>query len=114
MSGPRRGDSGIPRRVDGISIPGYYADTGCDLHPKCLTCPLSRCVYDRPEQAPHAGATPMFARHVAQPDYATACRRCGGYLVADIDVRNEIDRVCLNCGRSATTAAVEMITRTHA
>lgn len=25
-----------------------YRDTGCDLHPACLTCPLPRCKYDDP------------------------------------------------------------------
>ena len=24
-----------------------YRDTGCDLHPSCLSCPLPRCRYDR-------------------------------------------------------------------
>lgn len=23
-----------------------YADTGCDIHDRCLTCPLVRCRYD--------------------------------------------------------------------
>lgn len=25
-----------------------FKDTGCDLHPACLTCPLPRCRYDEP------------------------------------------------------------------
>lgn len=25
-----------------------YRDTGCDIHPVCLTCPLPRCRYDEP------------------------------------------------------------------
>lgn len=25
-----------------------YADTGCSLHPSCLSCPLERCRYDDP------------------------------------------------------------------
>lgn len=25
-----------------------YQDTGCAVAPKCLTCPLSRCIYDEP------------------------------------------------------------------
>ena len=25
-----------------------YRDTGCDLHPSCLKCPLPRCRYDEP------------------------------------------------------------------
>lgn len=26
----------------------YYADTGCDIAPSCLRCPLRRCRYDEP------------------------------------------------------------------
>src|SRR5690242_7865623 len=25
-----------------------FRDTGCDLHPSCLSCPLPRCRYDEP------------------------------------------------------------------
>lgn len=25
-----------------------YRDTGCDLHPSCLVCPLAQCRYDDP------------------------------------------------------------------
>lgn len=25
-----------------------YEDTGCEIHPACLTCPLLRCRYDEP------------------------------------------------------------------
>lgn len=25
-----------------------YRDTGCDIHPSCLTCPLPQCRYDDP------------------------------------------------------------------
>lgn len=27
----------------------YYADSGCDVHPSCLRCPLPACRYDHPE-----------------------------------------------------------------
>ena len=32
------------------ALPEYtnYTDTGCDIHPSCLTCPLVRCRYDEP------------------------------------------------------------------
>lgn len=26
-----------------------YRDDGCHIHPHCLTCPLSRCIYDEPD-----------------------------------------------------------------
>lgn len=30
--------------------PMTFVDTGCDLHPKCLSCPLPACKHDRPEE----------------------------------------------------------------
>ena len=27
-------------------VDGIYADNGCPIHPKCMTCPLPMCVYD--------------------------------------------------------------------
>ena len=37
-----------PGRRDALPEHTAYADTGCDLHPSCLTCPLARCRYDEP------------------------------------------------------------------
>jgi hypothetical protein len=37
-----------PPRRDALPEHTHYADTGCDLHPSCLTCPLVRCRYDEP------------------------------------------------------------------
>lgn len=34
--------------VDNLYDQFPYRDTGCDLHPACLTCPLPRCRYDEP------------------------------------------------------------------
>ncbi len=36
-----------PRR-DALPEHTQYADTGCDIHESCLTCPLVRCRYDEP------------------------------------------------------------------
>jgi transcriptional regulator of acetoin/glycerol metabolism len=38
----------LPSRSD--ALPEYidYADTGCDLYPSCLRCPLPRCRYEEP------------------------------------------------------------------
>jgi len=40
----------ISRRARRDALPEHtqYADTGCDVHPSCLTCPLVRCRYDEP------------------------------------------------------------------
>jgi hypothetical protein len=35
-------------RRDALPEHTQYADTGCDVHPSCLTCPLVRCRYDSP------------------------------------------------------------------
>jgi hypothetical protein len=34
-------------RRDALPEHTQYADTGCDLHPSCLTCPLARCRFDQ-------------------------------------------------------------------
>ncbi len=47
------------RRVREDALPENldYADTGCDLWDRCLTCPLPRCRYDEP-----GGARQIFLR----------------------------------------------------
>jgi hypothetical protein len=37
-----------PSRRDALPEHTHYVDSGCDLHPSCLTCPLVRCRYDEP------------------------------------------------------------------
>ena len=37
-----------PARRDALPEHTAYADTGCDIHPSCLNCPLVRCRYDEP------------------------------------------------------------------
>lgn len=32
----------------------HYRDTGCQVWPSCLSCPLERCIYDEPEGGPAA------------------------------------------------------------
>jgi len=38
------------RKVRSDALPEHleYRDTGCDLAPSCLRCPLARCRYDEP------------------------------------------------------------------
>ena len=38
------------RRVRSDALPEeiHYRDDGCDMHRRCLTCPLPRCRYDEP------------------------------------------------------------------
>jgi hypothetical protein len=38
------------RRVRSDALPEeiQYRDDGCDVHTRCLTCPLPRCRYDEP------------------------------------------------------------------
>lgn len=35
-------------RFDALPENTNYADTGCDLYPSCLRCPLARCRYEDP------------------------------------------------------------------
>jgi hypothetical protein len=41
-----------PARIDALPENTAYADTGCDLYPSCLRCPLPRCRYEEPGGAP--------------------------------------------------------------
>jgi transposase-like protein len=45
-----------PRR-DALPEHTNYRDSGCDLHPSCLSCPLVRCRYDEP-----GGARQLLSR----------------------------------------------------
>ena len=40
------------RKIRKEALPEYaaYQDTGCELAPSCLNCPLARCKYDEPEE----------------------------------------------------------------
>jgi len=38
----------LPARRDALPEHTRYVDTGCEVHPSCLTCPLVRCRYDEP------------------------------------------------------------------
>jgi len=42
----------FPRRVPVDLLPEHwpYRDTGCELSPSCLRCPLPRCKYDAPHE----------------------------------------------------------------
>jgi hypothetical protein len=45
-----------PSRKDALPEHTHYIDSGCDLHPSCLSCPLVRCRYDEP-----GGARRLFS-----------------------------------------------------
>lgn len=42
----------IRPRSDALPENTDYADSGCDLYPSCLRCPLPKCRYDEPGGAP--------------------------------------------------------------
>ncbi len=42
----------LPLRSDALPEYTDYADTGCDLYPSCLSCPLPRCRYEDSGGAP--------------------------------------------------------------
>ena len=46
----RAGEDISLRRVRRDALPEeiVYRDDGCDMHARCLTCPLPRCRYDEP------------------------------------------------------------------
>lgn len=38
----------LPRRSDALPEFTSYNDSGCELYPSCLACPLPKCRYDEP------------------------------------------------------------------
>lgn len=38
----------VRARRDALEAPFEYQDTGCHVHPACLSCPLPACIYDDP------------------------------------------------------------------
>lgn len=38
----------LPSRIDALPEYTDYQDTGCDLYPSCLSCPLPKCRYEDP------------------------------------------------------------------
>jgi hypothetical protein len=54
---PSAGDGSVrSSRKDALPENTHYMDSGCDLHPSCLSCPLVRCRYDEP-----GGARRLFS-----------------------------------------------------
>jgi hypothetical protein len=73
-----------PRR-DALPEHTSYADTGCDLHPNCLTCPLARCRYDEP-----GGARRLLAE--GRDTEVVALQRQGGVTIDTIARRVGVSR----------------------
>ncbi|HXG42135.1 MAG TPA: helix-turn-helix domain-containing protein [Dehalococcoidia bacterium] len=50
LEGASTPPSRLLQRVREDALPEHtdYRDTGCDIHPSCLSCPLPRCRYDEP------------------------------------------------------------------
>lgn len=57
-------------RRDALPENTRYADTGCEVHHSCLTCPLVRCRYDEP-----GGARRLFSE--GRDRQIVARQRCG-------------------------------------
>lgn len=52
----------LPARSDALPEYTDYRDTGCDLYPSCLCCPLPRCRFDAAGGAPALLRTGRDAR----------------------------------------------------
>lgn len=80
----RRFDARQPRR-DALPEHTHYHDTGCELHPSCLTCPLVRCRYDEP-----GGARRVLSD--ARDRRVLALQRRGGTTIEGIARRVGVSR----------------------
>ncbi len=94
---------GLPGgRADALPEYATYRDTGCDLHPRCLSCPLPRCRYDEP-----GGVRGI--RNEARDAAIIALHRRGRLSVNTIAQRFGVSRRTvfrvLACHRSAPQAA---------
>ena len=78
------GDSRQPRR-DALPEHTNYHDSGCDLHPSCLSCPLVRCRYDEP-----GGARRLLSDD--RDREVLALKRRGGTKIEDIARRMGLSR----------------------
>jgi hypothetical protein len=72
-----------PRR-DALPEHTQYADTGCEVHHSCLSCPLVRCRYDEP------GGTRLLLRRGRDVQMAALQRR--GESVNEIASRYGVSR----------------------
>jgi transcriptional regulator of acetoin/glycerol metabolism len=78
-----REDLRRPRR-DALPEHTQYADTGCEVHHSCLTCPLVRCRFDEP------GGTRVLLRRGRDVQMAALQRR--GKSVNEIARRYGVSR----------------------
>ncbi|MGE0685676.1 MAG: helix-turn-helix domain-containing protein [Dehalococcoidia bacterium] len=69
-------DGRQPRR-DALPEHTNYHDSGCDLHPSCLHCPLVRCRYDEP-----GGARQVMSRD--RDNEVLTLQRRGGRSIEQI------------------------------
>ena len=76
----------VTRRARSDALPEHtqYLDTGCDVHPRCLTCPLVRCRYDEP-----GGARKLFSE---DRDRSIVSLQREGVPVAAIALRFGVSR----------------------
>ncbi|HZP58345.1 MAG TPA: hypothetical protein VFC53_12455 [Dehalococcoidia bacterium] len=52
-------------REDALPEHTDYRDTGCELSPSCLRCPLARCKYDEPSKRGRGNANARRDREIA-------------------------------------------------
>ena len=67
----------LPARSDALPEYVSYADTGCDLYPSCLSCPLPQCRYEV-----NGGATAML--RIGRDASILAAARRSGTTVDDL------------------------------
>jgi AraC-like DNA-binding protein len=75
------------RRVRDDALPENqeYADSGCDIWERCLTCPLPRCRYDEP-----GGARQIFLRE--RDSEIARLRRGDGATIDELAQRFGVSR----------------------
>ena len=71
-------------RKDALPEHSSYTDTGCELSPTCLRCPLPICVYEQPQAA--------FGYRLRERDQLIFERRAQGAGIATLCIEFSISR----------------------
>lgn len=74
-----------PSRRDALPENTRYVDTGCSVHPSCLSCPLVRCRYDEP-----GGVRALLSQD--RDEQILALKRAGGLTADQIAARLGVSR----------------------
>lgn len=69
-------------RADALPEYAHYEDTGCDLSPSCLECPLEKCKYDDPLWATQQKASRRIEQFISLRERGMSIQSCADAMGA--------------------------------